>query len=360
PLALFGLGIMVRQRETPTRAGAIGLCLVALALFFSHVVPFALFALGCGLIALDRSIRVVLIRLAPLAPAGFATLLWLARSRAGQATVTAAIGGTSGPRPLYEPAAFALRDLPNWLTDVFQGDDDRTILLYWSIALALTFSIGAVAFALRRRHRVTNLAVRLIPLAPLALLLYFISPSSYDWIWPIAQRFPLLALLFLIPVLPAPPLMAARGLATALLVLTFAQERVVAHAFDQFDRTEVADFDEALAAIPPAKRVVGLIYDRYSRAVKFAPFIHYVAYYQARKGGAVMFTFADFPQSPFRFRENDRPPRVPPRWEWTPQRVRANDLAWYEYVLVRAGAAPCGKDCKPIYRGALWSVWKRD
>ncbi|HEX4352273.1 MAG TPA: hypothetical protein VHZ95_05150, partial [Polyangiales bacterium] len=30
PLALFGLGIMVRQRETPTRAGAIGLCLVAL------------------------------------------------------------------------------------------------------------------------------------------------------------------------------------------------------------------------------------------------------------------------------------------------------------------------------------------
>ena len=37
------------------------------------------------------------------------------------------------------------------------------------------------------------------------------------------------------------------------------------------------------------------------------------ALYQAKKGGAVMFTFADFPQSPFRFREDNRPPRVPPR-----------------------------------------------
>ncbi|HEY2732597.1 MAG TPA: hypothetical protein VGI70_01360, partial [Polyangiales bacterium] len=293
---------------------------------------------------------------------------WLARSRAGQATLTAAIGGKSGPQPRYEPAAFALHDLPNWLTDVFQGDDDRTILLCSSLVLALTCVIGAVAFALRSRRPdaaaspgcMIDLAARLLPLAPLALLLYFISPSSYDWIWPIAQRFPLLALLFLIPVLPAPPLMAARVLAAALLVLTFAQERVVARAFAQFDRTEVGDFDQALAAIPAAKRVIGLIYDRYSRQVKFAPFIHYVAYYQARKGGAVMFTFADFPQSPFRFREDDRPPRVAPRWEWTPERVRPSDLAWYEYVLVREGAAPCGKHCKAIYRGALWSVWKRD
>jgi hypothetical protein len=76
-----------------------------------------------------------------------------------------------------------------------------------------------------------------------------------------------------------------------------------------------------------------------------------------------MFTFADFPQSPFRFREDNRPPRVPPRWEWTPERVRpAQDLAWYDYVLVRGAAgrlARPGSGFKPVYRGAPWSVFQR-
>jgi hypothetical protein len=131
-----------------------------------------------------------------------------------------------------------------------------------------------------------------------------------------------------------------------------------------FSRLEVGDFDHALAAIPPGQRVAGLIYSRGSRHVAFSPFIHFVAYYQARKGGAVMFTFADFPQSPFRFRDADRPPRVQPRWEWTPERVRPRtDLAWYDYVLVR-GVAPRlarpDSGFTPVYRGAPWSVWKRE
>jgi hypothetical protein len=71
-----------------------------------------------------------------------------------------------------------------------------------------------------------------------------------------------------------------------------------------------------------------------------------------------MFTFADFPQSPFRFREADRPPRVPPRWEWLPQLVQSSDLAWYEYALVRGGSAPCAGRCELRYRGPLWTVWK--
>jgi hypothetical protein len=105
--------------------------------------------------------------------------------------------------------------------------------------------------------------------------------------------------------------------------------------------------------------VMGLIYSRGSQYVKFSPFIHFVAYYQARSGGAVMFTFADFPQSPFRFRDDNRPERVPPRWEWLPQRVRSADIRWYDYVLVRGGADPCRGTCEQRFRQGLWSVWKR-
>jgi hypothetical protein len=97
--------------------------------------------------------------------------------------------------------------------------------------------------------------------------------------------------------------------------------------------------------------------------VRFSPFIHYAAYYQVRRGGAVMFTFADFPHSPFGFRDENRPPRVPPRWEWQPERVNpARDLGWYDYVLVRGRPGIIDRQRRyyqPVQRSARWSVWKR-
>src|SRR5262249_14248340 len=114
--------------------------------------------------------------------------------------------------------------------------------------------------------------------------------------------------------------------------------------------------------IPNGQKVVGLIFDRGSHYVAFSPFIHYVAYYQARKGGAVMFTFADFPQSPFRFLEGNRPPRVPPRWEWMPDRVRPRELDFYDYALVRGGPGAIAAPSSGFvldYAGPHWSVFRR-
>ena len=97
--------------------------------------------------------------------------------------------------------------------------------------------------------------------------------------------------------------------------------------------------------------------------MKFSPFLHYAALYQAERGGAVMFTFADFPQSPFRFKEGARPPRVKARWEWTPERVDpARDLAWYHYVLVRGNPGRIASDAahfENVFRGPRWTVWRR-
>jgi hypothetical protein len=374
PAALFGLGVCVRLTAAWTWSRAFALAGIALLCFFCHVVPFAFLLLGCGLLALDLQAGAVVRRLTPLAPAGLVAVMWLLASPAGQATLTAAHGGKGGPQPVYQPVSFALRDLPNWLTDVLQGDADEQVLKGLLGVLAATLILGVLG-ALLRIHNVASgrppgpaadggevsprAFLRLLPLAPLAALLYFITPSAYDWIWPIAQRFPLLALIFVIPVLPAPPRAAAFVLALALCALVFREQQIVAQAFRSFEQDEVGDFDAALESIPPGSRVLGLIWSRGSGHVKFSPFIHFVAYYQARKGGAVMFSFADFPQSPFRFREEDRPPRVPPRWEWLPQRVRPIDMSWYEYVLVRSGPAPCGAGCKLLFKDALWSVWQR-
>jgi hypothetical protein len=199
-------------------------------------------------------------------------------------------------------------------------------------------------------------------LSPIAFIAYFVLPSAYEWIWPISGRFPLLALLFAPLLLPrmrgvvGGTLLLAAGLVAG---LSFYE---INRAFVQFEREEVGDIDAAIAAIPKGERVAGLIFGGSSNIVRFAPFLHYVALYQARKGGAVMFTFAEFPQSPFRFKADSRPPKVPPRWEWTPERVDPDrDLTWYRYVLVRGGPGRIQRSpyFENLFQGAGWTVWRR-
>jgi hypothetical protein len=304
-------------------------------------------------------------RLLPLVPCAAASLFWLQISAAGQATLAAAQGASQGKRIEHTAAEQAFKQLPMWLTDILARDDDGLLLRVWLGIMA--FALVCSCFPLARRDTGASVLARLLGkhlymLAPLCAALYFVTPTSYDWIWPIAQRFPLLAALCL--VIWIAPL--KRWLSNAILIAAFVCSAASFHhagsSFGMFSRLEVGDFEPALAAIPKGQRVAGLIYSRGSRHVAFSPFIHFVAYYQARQGGAVMFTFADFPQSPFRFREDNRPPRVPPRWEWTPERVRVKDLAWYDYILVRGQARQLQRPDSgftAVYKGAPWSVWKR-
>lgn len=362
PLCLAGLALCLRDQRAPSLRGAILLACLLLITFYTHVIPFSFFALGVVLIHTRGSLRTFARGVAPLVPAVLAASAWVVTSPAGQATASAAVGDAGATLgPVFRPMAQAWAAIPMWMTDVLRSDvDDRVhVVVTWLALAALGFGLGLRWTGALDRP----LAWRLFPLPLLALVAYFVLPESYDWIWPIAPRFVLLSLLLLIAVLPRLPSWMARAVAVAAVVLALSHTHAVADAFVAFDRDEVGDLDAALESIEPGQRVAGLIFDRGSRQVKFSPFIHSVAYYQARKGGAVMFTFADFPQSPFAFREDRRPPRVGPRWEWMPERVSpARDLAWYDYVLVRGGPGRIARDREhfaPQYRGQRWSVWKR-
>jgi hypothetical protein len=366
-LYAIALGLRLRRDYSIGRAGVLAALVVVI--FYTHVVPFGLTAIALVLVGLGSSLRESVRGLAPLVPGGLAALSWLWISPAGRATATAAsaIGVEErGPRPVFTSPAAAWEQTPRWLTDVFAGDLDLRLLQAWAALLLVVWVIALwericgrappAPGALARR-----LALRLWLLPPLCGLLYFVMPTSYDWIWPIAQRFPLLCALWLVVTLPSFRF-GKEVLLSVALALGAASFHRAGKAFAEFDRQEVGDFDQALAVLPEGQRVVGLIFDRYSRHVAFAPFMHYVAYYQARKGGAVMFSFADFPQSPFHFREDNRPPRVPPRWEWLPERVRPKDLMFYDYALVRGGPGAIARarsGFAAIYLGASWSVWKR-
>ncbi|MDD9940940.1 MAG: hypothetical protein OXU20_07890 [Myxococcales bacterium] len=364
-LSLFGLALALSLRRRMQRRTAVTFAVVAALCFLTHVVPFAFLALGSVLIALGRPVRVVVMRALPLAPAGVLAIAWFSVSPAGQATLAAA-GGAEGRavQPVHRSFDVALAELPDWMTAVFDPARDTRLLWAWALVLVM-----AVALSGLRRLRVAaedplaaRLRRRLLLLPLLAVLAYFAAPSSYAWIWPIAPRFALLAALLTLALLPRLVRPVAGGIVLLSLALFAAHALRAGRAFAGFGR-EVGRLDDAIGSIPPGRRVAGLIFDRGSRHVRFSPFIHAVAYYQQRRGGAVMFTFADFPQSPFVFRPGNRPPRVRPRWEWLPGRVNpARDLAYYDYVLVRGGPGRIARQKKHYtrtFRSRRWSVWKR-
>ncbi len=371
PLALWGLAVAVRLREEHTRGRAIGLAVLSVVTFYTHVVPFGFLGLGAGLVAMGDGLRETGRRWLPLVPAALAAVAWTQTSPAGESTLTAALlsdESSAGPEPQFMAWMDAVREIPMWLTDVLHVETDEKLLVVWGVLVLAAIALGAgrsseEGAASRDEVRAGSLLRRVGLLAPVAALAYFVTPASYDWIWPINARFPLLALVFLIPILPAPRRWPGALLFAGVVAVSVLSSLEVASAFRAFEEEEVGELDAAIEAIPPGQKVAGLVFDRGSGQVKFSPFLHAVAWYQAERGGAVMFTFADFPHSPFRFREDDRPPRVPPRWEWTPERVDpARDLDWYDWVLVRGGPGRIERQrdlWEPVHRGPRWSVWKR-
>ena len=192
------------------------------------------------------------------------------------------------------------------------------------------------------------------------------TPVSYGWIWPIHTRFAVTAALVL-PLLAG----ARRGgalpwlLCAALGAASSGLAGDVGERFARWEQTELGDLDAALSHTRPGRRLVALVPAAASAHVPNVPLLHAAAYYQVRGGAVATFSFADFPQSPFRYREDGaRPPRLPPRWEWTGElQVADPELSYYDYVLARRGvtdeAARHPDRYALRYEGREWNLYER-
>lgn len=372
-LALFA-NLRARRASAPTPQGATRLRVLlgaaALATFYFHIVPFAMvLAVFLAAFVLDTVLPRFFCTaprhaLTPLdytacSPALLALGVWLF-SPAGQSTRHAAQGGNEKVKAVFTSADANTKALDSWLMDVFRSEWD-TKLMYLALgALGVYIVLEWVGRWLA--HRLGETTHESPADTPLLWLLrcgaiacaiaYYVTPASYDWIWPINARFPLLALLLLPFWLPvstqacARPswLRRARATTFALCTLLWAGAAVgetllARHAFKGFTK-ETEGLDDILEAIPRGQKVATLVFDRASRFVAFSPFLHVGAYYQAERGGVSYFSFNDFPQSPVRFLPDDRPPKAKPRWEWRPETVKPDDdLAWFDYLIVRGGPA---------------------
>lgn len=356
------------------------LAFVCLACFYFHIVPFALLvSLIIGSAGADAALGTWRSRRAPtqagtraawstyaaLGPALLATLSWLT-TPAGVSTREAASGGGSRGKAQFLSLEANHDALPSWMLDSFRSEGDTE----WLTVVLLGLGVFAlVEWGLRLTGaRLTSddtarpanadtptcdttllWLTRLV--APACFVAYYVLPAGYDWIWPINARFPVIGLMFLPYWLPPASIKSASGvwrhvaraasvgLSVLLLSAAVAQTSIARAAFAGFEQ-EMDGLDELLQELPEGKRVASLVFERGSRHIGFAPFLHVGAYTQAERGGVTFFSFNDFPQSPVRFREDNRPPRVEPRWEWKPERVRPDrDLAWFEYLIVRGGPA---------------------
>jgi hypothetical protein len=355
PVCLLALSNAIRHIERSTRKTAIVLGGFALALFVLHLFPFALFAIGfIALFPWTRPsawFRTAL----PVVPAALLALAWMATSETGHSSMKTLTNPGAG----VAPCDAAIQAIPQWSINVFRDPTDEGYFVLAGLA-----ALAAVALAQGDRDR-SNPASRAYALVPIVcVVLYFTTGEYVGDVWLFAQRFPVLALITGVPLLRMPT--GGRGLLVTALAAAVGLGAIanVCRHFIQFEREEVGDFDEALAQMAPARRVAGLIYDKGSTVVNLAPFLHYVSYYQAEKGGVIQFSNANIKYSPFHFKPDRFPPQGQParlRWEWTPEAVRIEELfPYYDYVLTRGGGfrAPPGT-FHLKWHGNRWAVWER-
>lgn len=127
------------------------------------------------------------------------------------------------------------------------------------------------------------------------LVCAFLLPDHFDrtiffaWRWG-APGF--VALLLAVP----PPSRRAPLLAGAAAILLL-QVVVTARAWVRFDRTEMAGFEECIAALPEGARVFGTDAQMESPRFRVSPFFQMLGYAGVERGAELNFSFADYPSS---------------------------------------------------------------
>jgi ABC-type arginine/histidine transport system permease subunit len=360
PVTLWCVAAAARQMRDPTRARGAAIALGAVAVFYLHVLAFVVcvLAIVCCAWWLDAStkLRVRLgalpRRLVYLVPAALCSLLWFVGSDVIQRPLREGAPALSFAGPLER-----LARIPDALLDIWWS---RAHVAHAFVALA---AIVAILWTGRIHKSATAERKVLAVLSASCAAFYLLLPSRVGFAMFLNERYAIWAVLFGVMLLPR-----ARGRAGALaLALTAlagiwasANATGEARAFDM----EVGRFDEVLARAQPGKRTLALIFDNTSYTAKFPPYVHFGAYYRARYGGVATFSFAGMPQSPFRYRDEAKPPKSR-RGEWNPCSFRnAIEGSYYDYVLVRGSIDPFSREppgprWRRIAHDGSWSLFER-
>jgi hypothetical protein len=355
PLLFAALAVAVRYIERPTRARGAWLAVLAVALFYMHVVPYALFGLGYVALFPWARPRKWLAAALAVVPSLAAVVWWVVLSPQGKQSA-----GALGTALQHLPYVEAMMRIPAWSVDVFRDATDE-----WHAIALVVVGLLAVGLAQGQPDHAKPSARALVVIPIACTVLYFATGSNLGDVWLLSERFPAPGMMSVIPLMRMPRGLRGVFVTTLAFALAVSSTVNVCDHFVRFQLDEVGDFDDAIELMEPRKRVAALIYDKASTIVNVVPFLHFGSYYQARKGGVIQFSSSSLLHWPVRFRSGHYPPpgtRPRLRWEWTPELVPIQELyPYYDYVLTRgSGFSPPPGTFHLLYGGRRWSVYARD
>jgi hypothetical protein len=328
PLCLIFIGLGYSHATKPTRRGAAWLAVLSVLLFFAHfyVLIFGSVVVFFFVLRFTRGLRQITVRMIPLLTSLPLVGVWVWQTL------------TKGAQPsygdLWDWGFRRLTDLPGHLFGFpFDGLATGlgvifllllTITLAWPGKLRKDFIIWVPAL--------------------LAFVIYFFAPHGIFGTQYTYQRFSIfvvtLAFIAENPKVGTPFFRFLRGM--FLLALVLGWMTILTFRYMGFNQ-EAGDFDQIKKVMEPQKKVMALIFDRDSEAVPGPFFLHFANYYQAEKGGSLVFSPAIHFHMLARYKKGMAPPHVRPGFEWEPLAFDGKYQTGYEYFLMRMPKADVAK-----------------
>lgn len=247
-----------------------------------------------------------------------------------------------------------------WTHDVWRSRwDDFVGVGFWFVILVVSLDLKDRApFDLRRA---------LLRSAPflVAVAMFFVLPFRIGAGTMLNVRLAVFVVLLVLPLVRARPALD-RFVAPAACLLASASALTAAHELRAMEREELGGYSEALLAIRPGSRVLGLTFHRSARA-KFSAWTHLVAHHRERGGGVAQVSYAELEHWPVRYRADRRPPtKADVFWEFHPCAFRNSiDGPAYDYLfsigeIDPVANEPPGPRWRLVTRAGLFRVHARD
>ncbi len=339
------IGLALRAVDRPSIRVQSALIAVLILLFFTHVYrfPFALaMMVVVGALMYKRSDGVVGL----LAPGAVAIALFSVWWSTGPALLETDV------QWVWPPEWSRMSEAPDNLFDIFIGDEDTFLFRRtgWLFAATAAVLFGVALARLRSWPKtgwVLPAHVVVLVAIVVSLALYLVLPSESG---PSLFVYPreITAAAFLVPaLLPNLPrkTWAHLGFVVWTGIAVAPLGELVAGAHREFS-TSTVHFREIVGELPRAPKLLYLVYDHDGSRAKHSPYVHLPAYVQAERGGWLSFHFAQFGESPFRYRDEsdpnaEVPPKTPLRWEWSPQQFQLDQHGeFFDWFLVRRVGSP--------------------
>jgi hypothetical protein len=246
---------------------------------------------------------------------------------------------------------YVLQKIGTYITNLTSFRADLVDSYVAGVATALLGLSGL----LTDRSRTVAPGARL--LFPAACLLYLVLPMEMWGTWYIFPRAAVVvaaAALLYVP-WPAPRVQARFSAIFCGVALFTAGWFFVALGNG---RSDYDDLDALIDDAPPGLRVTGLIYDMSLPGYRLSPLCHAAAYYTARRGGELAFSFTRTASLPVHYKPGKTPPGVPGHFEWEPDKYKPGSTyaVYFDTVLVRTKEKDAGDPRQKIFGSKASSI----